>query len=281
MARPLFLDTTIQVDRVLKEQPPKDLAPLSALLAEFGFLVSCSYSRLEFKRAVIQNLALVLNYLCEEQSFFGAFQRARSVGAARPRRASTLISIMAWVGFQIQDQIEVTLGEGSDRKLALRAESYIRNIIPFLWKRFDRSVNSIRDGTRCRRATEGPRKTANGSFDTAIPQSKCKNKECNNANFFQSNLPSMKRVRDRLQQLAEGADKSKVTKELTKALEKLTKAISTPSTLYDYKNCVGVGDVWMHLECAVAGIKDFATTNYKESEVLCPIFGLTMRQPAN
>lgn len=90
----------------------------------------------------------------------------------------------------------------------------------------------------------------------------------------------MKRVRDRLQQLAGSADKSKVTKELKKALEKLTTAISTPSTLYDYKNCLGVGDVWMHLECATSGIKDFATTNYKESEVLCPIFGLTMRQPA-
>ncbi len=280
MTKPLFLDTTIQVDRVLKEQPPKRLAPLNALLGEFDFLVCCSYSRLEFKRAVIQNLARVLDYLCEERSFFGALQRAQAVGAARPRRASTLSSTLAWVGFQIQDQIEVTLGEGSDRRLALRAESYIRNVIPFLWKRFDKSVDSIRDGTQCRRAIEGPRKTANGSFDTAIPQSKCRNKECNNANFFQDNLPLMKRVRDRLQQLAGSADKSKVTEELKKALAKLTAAINSPSTLYDYKNCVGVGDVWMHLECAAAGIKDFATTNYKESEVLCPIFGLTMQQPA-
>ena len=31
MAKPLFLDTTIQVDRILKEQPPEKLAPLNAL----------------------------------------------------------------------------------------------------------------------------------------------------------------------------------------------------------------------------------------------------------
>src|SRR5262249_44816466 len=131
MTKPLFLDTTIQTDRVLKEHPPERLASLSTLLGEFDFLVSCSYARLEFKRVVIQNLALVLGYLCEEKSFFGALQRAQTVGAARPRRASTLSSTMAWVGFQIQDQIDVTLGEGADRKLALRAESYIRNAVPF------------------------------------------------------------------------------------------------------------------------------------------------------
>src|SRR5260370_234484 len=138
MTKPLFLDTTIQVDRVLKEQPPERLAHLNALLAQFDFFVSCSYSRLEFKRAVIQSLSCLLDYLWEEKSFFGALQRALAVGAARPRKASTLISIAAWVGFQIQDQIEVTLGEGADRKMALRAESYIRTQIPFLWKRFDK-----------------------------------------------------------------------------------------------------------------------------------------------
>jgi hypothetical protein len=61
MTEPLFVDTTIQVDRVLKEQPPERLAALNALLAEFNFLICSSYSRLEFKRVVIQNLALVLN----------------------------------------------------------------------------------------------------------------------------------------------------------------------------------------------------------------------------
>lgn len=280
MAKPLFLDTTIQVDRVLKELPPEKLLPLNALLAEFDFLVSCSYSRLEFKRAVIQKLSLVLSYLCEEKSFFSVLQRGQALGARRPRQASTLISIAAWVGFNIQDQIEVTLGEGFDRKLALRAESYIRTAIPFLWKRFDKSVDSIRDGTQCKRATEGPRKKANGSFDVAIHQSKCKTKECNNANFFQSNLPRLKALRDKLQQFSQEPGKTKLTEELKTVLQTITAAIGNPGSLYDYKTCAGIGDVWLHLESAVAGVKDFATTNYKESEVLCPLFGLTMRQPA-
>ena len=51
--KPLFLDTTIQVDRVLKEQPPELLVNLNTLLAGFDYLLVCSYSRLEFKRVVI------------------------------------------------------------------------------------------------------------------------------------------------------------------------------------------------------------------------------------
>ena len=228
---------------------------------------------------VIQNLALVLRYLVEEGSFLGALQKAQAVGALRPRRASTLLSIATWAGYQIQDQIEVTLGEGSDRQWAVRAESYIRNAILFLWKRFDMSVDVIRDGTKCMRATEGPRRTADGSFDVAIPQSRCKTRECNNANFFRENLPLLKKLRDGLEAMKQKAGPPQLTKELETALKHLTAAINNPSSLYDYKTCVGVGDVWMHLECIVAGVKDFATTNYKESQILCPILNLTMQHP--
>jgi hypothetical protein len=280
MTKPLFLDTTIQVDRVLKEKPPALLAPLQELLAQFDFLVGCSYSRLEFKRVVIQGLSLLLDYLCAEKSFFRALQKAQAVGGGRARRASTLVNILAWTGFNLSGQLEVTEGEGIDPPLAIRAESYIRNAILFLWKRFDKSLDSIRDGTRCQRAIEGPHRNRDGTFDVSIPRSKCKNGECNNANFLQANLPLLKRVRDRLQKLGEGAEKSQVTDELKTALEKLTVAIRNPAAAYEYKNCTGIGDVWIHLESSVAGIKDFATTNYKESQVLCPVMGLTMRQPA-
>jgi hypothetical protein len=280
MTKRLFLDTTIQVDRVLKDQPPERLAPLKALLAEFDCLITCSYSRLEFKRVVIQHLALVLDYLREEQSYFGALLRAQAVGATRPRRASTLISITAWLGLNVQGQIEATLGEGIDRQLALKAESYIRNAILFLWKRFDKSVRSVQDRTQCKRATEGPRRTTNGGLDVAIPHSKCKARECNNANFFRSNLPRLKALRDKLRQLSQAAGGTKLTKELETALKQIEAGITNPSSFYDYQTCVSIGDVWLHLEAAVAGVKDFAPTNDKESQVLCPIFGLNMRQPA-
>src|SRR5262249_3723782 len=154
------------------------------------------------------------------------------------RRADTFVNILTWGGFKLDaedNEMDATLGEGLDFKLAMRAESYIRNAMLFLWKRFDKSVASIRDGTPCRRASEGQRRTSPGDFDVSIPASKCKNRECNNANFLQSNLPLMKRLKDAIQQLSEGADKSKFTSELKKSLEKLTAAIANPFTVYDYK----------------------------------------------
>src|SRR5437867_1445229 len=132
MTKPLFLDTSVQVDRVLKEMPPALLVSLNSLLSEFDFLVACSYGRLEYKRVVIQGLSLILDYLCTEGSFFRAFQKAQAVAARRPQRASTLVNILVWVGYQVNGQIVVIEGEGVDRQLALRAESYIRNAIPFL-----------------------------------------------------------------------------------------------------------------------------------------------------
>ncbi len=154
MPKALFLDTSIHVDRVLKELSPERLKALGDLLGSFDSLATCAYSRLEFKRVVIQDLVLLLNYLVKEQSYFGLLVKITGVGARRPRREATLTSIAAWVGLAIDKDIEAEVGEGIDIKLAIRAESYIRNSIPFLWRRFDRSVSSIFDRAQCRRAAE-------------------------------------------------------------------------------------------------------------------------------
>jgi hypothetical protein len=94
----LFVDTSIQVDRFVAENDPARRAPVEALLAGFHYLFACTYSRLEFKRVVIQNLGLTLRYLVEEKSFFGAFHKANRL--RQQRRGATLTNIMAWVGFQ-------------------------------------------------------------------------------------------------------------------------------------------------------------------------------------
>src|SRR5436309_1933235 len=121
---PLFLDTTIQVDRVLKEEPPAKLAQIEALLAQFGLLLACSFSRLEYKRVVIQNLGLILAYLHEENSFFGAMQRAQQI--QQGRRPKTLTNLLAWLGYKVNKTIQVRKGEDLDAKLTMQAKSYLR-----------------------------------------------------------------------------------------------------------------------------------------------------------
>ena len=189
---PIFLDTSILVDRIIAKHDPARLGPIDSLLAGFDYLLACSYSRLEFNRVVIQNLALTLRYLCEEKSFFRALQRANRL--QKQRRASTLCNVMTFVGFEIRKQIEVVVGEDADLKLALQAESYIRNAIRYIWRRFDKNVDSVLTATRCARANEGPELKADGKLEVSIPESRCRDRQCNNANFLRSNLPAIRKL---------------------------------------------------------------------------------------
>jgi hypothetical protein len=271
----LFLDTSIQVDRFVAENDPARREPLEALLASFNYLFACTYSRLEFKRVVIQNLGLTLRYLREEKSFFGAFHKANRL--QQQRRAGTLTNIMAWVGYKLRRNIEVTLGEDLDHELTIKAESFIRNAIRYLWKRFDTSVDTILDRTECRRAAEPPRLNSEGDLDVSIPQSRCKDKRCNNANFLRSKLPIIRNLCQALEKIKSGS--SDLTEELEAILKTLRSIEHDLDKAYDYKTCLAIGDLWMHLECLTAGVRNFGTTNYKESQILCPILGLEMKLP--
>ena len=116
-----------------------------------------------------------------------------------------------------------------------------------------------------------------GLVDAEIPEGQCRKRQCENANFFHSNFPRLRQVCDELDRLErEGA---RLSEELVEARDEIQCALKNPQRLYDYKNCLRIGDLWMHLECVKAGIKDFGTTNYKESQHLCPILGLNMVKP--
>lgn len=271
----LFVDTSIQIDRIIAENDPAKREPVENLIAAFGYLLACTYSRLEFKRVVLQNLALSLRYIIEEKSFFRAFHKASRL--QRQRRGATLSNILAWVGYKAGYHFEVKQGEDLDEKLALQAESIIRNAIRYLWKRFDKSVGAVLDRTECRRAREAPQVTPSGDVDVSIPESRCKERRCNNANFLRSNLPLIRKLGVELDTLkSKGGE---LTSELETMLSTLRQIERDLNKAYDYKTCVAIGDLWMHLECLASKVKNFGTTNYKESQVLCPILGLQMRLP--
>lgn len=276
--RALFLDTTIQVDRVFEEDDAKK-AHINHLLNSYEYVVACSYSRLEYKRVVLQNLALCLRYLVEEKSFCLALRRAAALGLHRPRRLSTLVGMLSWLGRKASEVNNHDVTRSIDEQLALRCESYIRTNIIFLWHKFDKSVGSVADKTGCARAREAPRRMRSGNLDVEIPQGECRKRQCNNANFLRSNLPIIRKTCHELARMErEGIP---LSGELRKARSELAEAIRNPDRLYDYERCLDVGDVWIHLECLASGIKDLATTNYKESQHLCPLMGLSMRRPSD
>ena len=274
----LFLDTTVQVDRLIEDRNAERKSWIDKMLLEHDFVATCSYSRLEYKRVVLQNLALCLRYILEEGSYFLAIKRASALTQYRSRRASTLTNMLSWLGLNANDMTVEPTGS-LDEQLAQRAESFIRTNILFLWFRFDKSVDHVYDSTECARAKEAPKQSKDGNVSVQIPESQCRRAECNNANFFHSQMPTVRRLCEALDLLEKSG--TELSGELLSARSQMRKALSSPDRLYDYDNCLEVGDVWHHLECLVSGIRDFATTNYKESQHLCPILELRMRTPSS
>lgn len=265
-----FVDTTILVERITNEHDAAMQAAIDSAVGD-GASIACSYSRLEFKQLVIQNIALALNTLVTEESFFGALKRCGRY--QRDRQTKFLLSIYAWCGHAMPLQSEVRAGDDFDQLLLTKSVSFLRNALMHAWYRFDAVADGIVDGTGCQRAREAPRKTRTGSFDASIPEGKCRSRQCRNVLFIQERLRLVKELCGQLDALdAEGG----LTDELRDSFAILKAALRKGNlqSLYEYQKCRDVGDVWIHLESVANRIADFVTTNYKESNVLCPLLGL-------
>ena len=269
--RHVFLDTTIIVERFFGTDRNR-LNAISTWIPDGTYTMLCEFSRLEYKRVVMQNMSLALRYLCEEGLMSRALIRANSI-PRHSRKAQTLISILAWVQNQLgQARIQIELDQNADEILASRAISYLRNALRSAWRRFSKSADSIVNKINCRRALEVPVERPDHSYDLTVHQAACRNKECSNANFFREQGSMMMALKRSL----EGTPEKFMTAELKTALKTIELALGSPHKLYDYNTCLGLSDVWVHLECAVAGMKNLLTTNYKESQVLCPALGVRM-----
>lgn len=267
---PLFLDTTIIVDQVIGTNPHRTNS-IQSLISSDDYKLACAYSRLEYKRVVIQNFSLTLDYLCESKRFSHAILRSNAL--QRQRRRNTLVNIAAWVLDKVgNESFEIPEDQSTDELLAERAISYLRVAIKSAWRQFSIGVDDVVDALNCQRALEKPREKSRGGVDVTIHESACRDKGCNIANFFQSQGSVLKRLLRTLEKLPE----DQITEELAKARETIEAAFSSPSKLYDYNTCLKMADVWIHLECLKAGSTRFLTTNYKESKVLCPAIGLKM-----
>ena len=277
-AKTLFLDTSLLIEECLASRTPK-LEILCKFFEDYSFFMACGFSRLEFKRVLLQNLALVLRYILEDEppSFWRALHKASKL-VQTPRRVSTLMSILAWIGHEVNSRVtEREVGDNLDIVLARRAESYLRNAIRRRWVWFRKRLDSLADGLQCQRGTEQPIENSDGSIDVSIRQSACANRECNNANFFQAWRGKLTELVTTLKNLESSG--KELTGEIEKAIEAIEAAFKNPGRLYDYNRCLVLADVWIHLEAVAAGITNFGTTNYKESDLLCPPLGLKKREP--
>ena len=194
--------------------------------------------------------------------------------------------MLGWLGRSVDQAIEVRRGEGVDRQLGLQAESFLRNALRYGWKRLEHLSDSTADKLNCQRGKEPPVLGGDGSVDAHVPEGKCADKRCNVANFFLSNLPLIRKVAGQIRQLREEDRREnreemerRATDELLTIADQFDATERNPARLYNCNACLKFADLWIHLECLAAGAKDLATTNYRESQVLCPGLGIQMHLP--
>ena len=122
------------------------------------------------KRVVMQNMSLVLRYLCDVRRVSLALRRAEQHPEDAGRRAQVLINIIAWVQYRLgQERIEFEFDANGDEVLADRAIAYLRNALRSAWRRFGKNANTIVNALKCQRArtasggTRGPNLRPDGS----------------------------------------------------------------------------------------------------------------------
>lgn len=270
-----FLDTTIHVDRVLRRNEPEYLNVVEAICAQYHTCVTSSFSKLEFKNVVLMDLQCVAQWIEEEDSFNAAYVRAHRV---QSRRSGTLSCIVAFVQRELDTTIELEQGDSLDVALTIQAKLYIHNAIEYLWYRFDEDFDSIVDNMQCKRVLEEPVRKASGKVEVCNHHSKCRSMTCNNVGVFQSHLTRIKGLIAALRAMQAVGDPL-LTGEMVKMIEAYDAYTKNKVFLYDWGKCVGIGDLWIHLDSIQSGSTALITRNYKESNVLCKLLGIELVLP--
>jgi hypothetical protein len=274
--RAAFVDTTIHVDRVLRKQDTQYIKGVDQICAGYDARITSTFSKLEFKNVVLMDLQCVAQWIEEEDSFVAAYGRAMQV---QSRRSKTLANIAAFVQRGVDTSIEVKKGDSLDAQLKEQALTFIYNAIEYLWLRFDHEVDSVVDNTECRRVREAPERQESGKVTVRNQRSQCRSMACNNVGVYVAQMPRLRRLVEKLRKMEASGD-DRMTAELREIVSTYDFVASNRNRLFDFNRCVGLGDLWIHLEAVQTGAEAMITRNYKESTVLCESLNLAMVDPS-
>lgn len=270
-----FLDTTILVDRVLRDHEPTFLDRLSKICDGYSLRLTSTFAKLEFKNVVLMDLQCVAQWVEEEDSWVEAYARATKM---RSRRKDTLVNVAAWVQRKLDTSIELQRGDSLDAALKIQAVTYIYNAIEYLWYRFDHEIDSIVDGMKCKRVAEGPERKASGKVAVRNRRSQCLSMTCNNVGVFQSHRRRIRQLVEQLREM-ESSGHPEMTDELRRIIATYDEVQPNLNRLCNFSKCCGIGDLWIHVEAIQSAATALVTRNYKESRVLCRLLGIDMVNP--
>jgi len=254
----LFLETTIQIDRLLGK--PKDKNKIASCLSQFDQIITSTYVKMEFKRRAIRDLSYLYNTISSADSFPDIFSRIGDLHSKQVRKIKGLIaSVGNYFSYLLGEEMKETKVE----ELLEVAQHYFKHIPEMLWKKFDENTNTILNETDCLNAKYGP-KFEDGKLHCKLSCKQIKEK-CKIIKFFEDNRLDIEKIFNECLQIG-GLDD-----EQDKMKKVIEKALKHPQNMASYKNCASCGDLIIALECPKDSI--LFTTNEKHYIPLCKEIG--------
>jgi hypothetical protein len=240
-------DTDMQIHRFCEE--PRVGAAADKLRFERKPVHAVAFSKVEFKGAYIQRLALLQNKVRDSDSIQEVFVRVKNSGG---RGAQMMLAQL--IRFLGRESLR---GDWSDTKAILL--THLDAQIGEAWRWFSTNVDGEVDSAKCTRAKEGPTRIGNG-WDVGIPNCRKQNTRCRVSQFFKGNTETLKHV------IAILEKESSISDELQRILEIARDIVNTGVYKWEGTTCRTVGDLLIGLEAKDCRL--FVTSNAKEHVLL-------------
>lgn len=227
--RRVFLDTSVQVERLIGPPAHKAAIERQLMMPDFGAVTS-HYVLMEFQRSVMADYVQVYNQILYRQTWELVAQSLRSSGTAqRPRALGRCLQILTEV--MVQSQL--------DRVDAL---NLLQVTIRYgLRRRFWQYVAPIDDAIRCDLVAAGPKMGHDGSY--AVPAS-CRKQTaaCLLPAFLAAHTRKLHTLLDYL------TAHSQCIKDQPRVEQSLRKVLLDPQAALGQRTCWPLGDIIIALQ---------------------------------
>ena len=254
VARHAVFDTDMQIHRLCEE--PVVAGAAEELRASRRPVRVVAFSKVEFKGAYIQRLALLQNKVRDSDSLQELFARVKNTGG---RGAQMMLAqLIRCIGRHLLDPP----WSSAKAELLTHLDAQVRES----WVWFSSSVDGEVDDALCTRATEPPKRVGSG-WDVQIPECRKKNTRCKVNAFMVAEKEAIQRVLDVLA----GLPAEEMTDELRRIRREAADVHSTGSYKWEGTTCRRVGDLLVALHAR--GARLLVTSNHREHTHLARAVG--------
>ena len=262
----VHIDTSLQIELC---KDPESVRVVERALSEFTFHSTSTYTRLEFKRAWLRDLAYLHRISRDVRSFdqiLTEMNKRLGAHSGNARRLNRCLQGIASFLSRVPD-------ETSFGVMLVRFRCHLEQTVLGAFEWWERPLTHVFTGTQCVRANEKP-SLAGGKLDVTIPRCKRERIACAVHTFFEEEKDKFLSIAAAI----EGAGASAST-ELKTIHKTIRIAERDPEHLCNDRHCSQMADALIAVDSGFVGT--FAANNDREWELLAKTLGRELINPVH